>query len=1309
MAYPLIKTAFVAGEIAPALFGHVDYAKFPLGASTMRNFFVSYTGGAYSRAGTKFVGFSKQTGRSVPPRLITFQFSINQGLALEFGNFYMRVVQNGAFVTEPSLPITNATRANPGVISVSTEGALSATPNNAGVSSSYAPGDRITLDGGTFSIPGILDVTTTKLLSVAPNNPGTSGYVPGDTVTLGGGTQTVNAIVDVDTTKVVSATIAAPGSGGTDGTQTVTGTTGTGTKFQAEVTIAGGVITAVNSITVAGSYSVNPTTIAAEPVTGASLSSAELSVSMGIDTTSIANAGIFSANALGGDFVQAATSGAGAGATFSFGLFGIVGVSVVSQGSYTATPGNPVSAASTTGTGVGATFNVVFGALPTFSDGDWVQIEDVGGMTQLNGQTYVVANSLPGSFTLRDVYGNNINTTAFGAYTGGGTVARVFTLATPYAEADLKYLKYTQSKDVMTLTCWNQQTDASYPAYDLARFANNNWTLDQTDFSATIDAPSGGSATASSGGSTNYSYEITAVNPDDGTESLASTPIILLNAVNVATTAGQININWTAVPTVEQYNIYKATQSGVGPVPIGALHGFIGSAYGVQFNDTNVAGDFTQVPPLHRNPFAPGQIIGVTPNTGGTGYTQATIGYTITTAAGSGLVLSPIVTNGALAGFIIDDAGENYADGDTITITDSGVGTGATATLMFGASSGTNPSVAAYFQQRRVYAATPNAPDTYFMSQPGAFTNMDSRIPTTDADAITGSPWSQQVNGIQFLVSMPGGLVALTGQQAWQLTGAGGSSLNPQPITPANQQAQPQAFNGCNDHVPPLQIDYDILYVQAKGSIVRVLAYNFFVNIYTGSDITKLSSHLFTGYQLDERAWCEEPFKVVWFVRNDGILLNLCYVKPEEIAGWTRHDTNGFFESVCSVTEVPVDALYTAVQRFPGSNTAYMIERMDDRLWPNLESVWAVDCGLSLDQPEPDATLTVSSATGLGACTGVTGLVGGTGYSSATTFTVVDDNGQGPGTGATVAATIVSGVITAITFPVHGTKYTYPKLVANDPGAQGRGFAAVITLDNSATFTTNVDTFVIGDIGDVIRCGGGKATITGFNTVRSVTANITSPIVQNIVLNSGGTVAPFTSGNWTQTTLVTTLSGLNHLNGMSVTGLADGEVIAPQTVVNGAITLSASASAIVVGLGFTAQLQGVYLEVGGVTVQGQRKKIAAVNALLQSSKGGQIGANQKDGSVQSPMQLAPTWDASTGMVDIQNKGRAPYGSTTRPLFTGYVRIPVPAGFGTTGQPAIQQTAPLPLECLSWVVELLPGDQPENEDPKSQDGRRDRAA
>lgn len=158
-----------------------------------------------------------------------------------------------------------------------------------------------------------------------------TGYVPADTITLAGGTSTAAAVLTVATTKVVSATVQAGGTGGTNGTQTVTGTTGTGTHFQASVTVALGAITAVLSITVAGSYTVNPTSIAAEPVTGAGLTGAALTVVMGVNTATVSTPGSYTVLP-SSPVAQASTSGSGTGATFTV-LWGLLSVTVSNGGS----------------------------------------------------------------------------------------------------------------------------------------------------------------------------------------------------------------------------------------------------------------------------------------------------------------------------------------------------------------------------------------------------------------------------------------------------------------------------------------------------------------------------------------------------------------------------------------------------------------------------------------------------------------------------------------------------------------------------------------------------------------------------------------------------------------------------------------------------------------------------------------------------------------------------------------------------------------------------------------------------------------
>jgi hypothetical protein len=163
--------------------------------------------------------------------------------------------------------------------------------------------------------------------------------------------------------------------------------------------------------------------------------------------------------------------------------------------------------------------------------------------------------------------------------------------------------------------------------------------------------------------------------------------------------------------------------------------------------------------------------------------------------------------------------------------------------------------------------------------------------------------------------------------------------------------ANPQSWVGAND-VPPIVTNYDILYVQSKGSAIRDLSYNIYFNTFTGTDISTLSSHLFYGYDIEEWCWAEQPFYLVQAIRSDGVMLSLTFLKEQDFVGWTHYVTDGNFKSTATVTEITnnagtVDAVYTIVEREINGNTVEYIERFAERAFPNgVEDAWTVDAGL---------------------------------------------------------------------------------------------------------------------------------------------------------------------------------------------------------------------------------------------------------------------------------------------------------------------------------------------------------------------------
>ena len=65
-----------------------------------------------------------------------------------------------------------------------------------------------------------------------------------------------------------------------------------------------------------------------------------------------------------------------------------------------------------------------------YENGDEVVITAVGGMTEVNGKRFLVANKSTNTFELTDKDGTNINSTNFTTYTSGGVSNKVFELTT---------------------------------------------------------------------------------------------------------------------------------------------------------------------------------------------------------------------------------------------------------------------------------------------------------------------------------------------------------------------------------------------------------------------------------------------------------------------------------------------------------------------------------------------------------------------------------------------------------------------------------------------------------------------------------------------------------------------------------------------------------------------------------------------------------------------------------------------------------------------------------------------------------------
>jgi hypothetical protein len=151
-----------------------------------------------------------------------------------------------------------------------------------------------------------------------------------------------------------------------------------------------------------------------------------------------------------------------------------------------------------------------------------------------------------------------------------------------------------------------------------------------------------------------------------------------------------------------------------------------------------------------------------------------------------------------------------------------------------------------------------------------------------------------------------------------------------------------------------------------------------------------------------------------------------------------------------------------------------------------------------------------------------------------------------------------------------------------------------------------------------------------------------------------------------------TITGLNHLEGKTVSILGDGAVMPQRTVSGGSITLDQPVSKAQVGLPITADLQTLPLaiEIQGYG-QGRPKNIN--NAWLRVFQSGGIF-------------VGPRFDALT---EVKQRTTEPYG-TPPSLKTDEIQISITPSWGPNGQICIRQTAPLPLTLTGLSLDITIG-------------------
>lgn len=482
-----------------------------------------------------------------------------------------------------------------------------------------------------------------------------------------------------------------------------------------------------------------------------------------------------------------------------------------------------------------------------------------------------------------------------------------YEITSPYEEADLPYLRFTQSLDVLYLV------HPDYPPQKLIRKGHSNWELREIDFT---DGPY--LSVNTDGVSTLVYASSSGQQLRSGPERVISTITSNAGTIRITTTAAhgyktgmKVSITGTSMPEITN------TWSWVIKVISTTVFDLVGSTY--------VDGTFS------ASSIRP------------TVFESTDVGRSVRVKIGTNWVSTKITS---------------VTSGGIVNVEDSPVISGLTTATLFwrlGVWSDTTgyPGAVTFHEDRLVFAGNPSTPQRVDGSNSGDYENFapsDATGTVVASNAVSFTLNSSDVNVIKWLVSDEKGLLAGSHGGEWVIKPASSNDA----LSPTNIIARRTTSYGSAE-IAPVQVGKAVIFVQRAGRKVREFNYFYDVDGFRATDLTLLSEHI-TDSGTVEMAFQKEPQPMVWFVKSDGALIGMTYERDLDNlrVGWHRHTIGGVNAEVESVAVIPSpdgtrDELWMIVKRTINGSTKryveYLTKTFDDSI--DQEDAFFVDSGLT--------------------------------------------------------------------------------------------------------------------------------------------------------------------------------------------------------------------------------------------------------------------------------------------------------------------------------------------------------------------------
>jgi len=235
------------------------------------------------------------------------------------------------------------------------------------------------------------------------------------------------------------------------------------------------------------------------------------------------------------------------------------------------------------------------------------------------------------------------------------------------------------------------------------------------------------------------------------------------------------------------------------------------------------------------------------------------------------------------------------------------------------------PSTISFMQDRLLVASTPEFPLNIYMSAAGAYEDLTYRFASGNGRGLMLTMATPEKNEIKYIVEV-GKTVLLTDGAIYRFGTYQDSAISHTNIPTLKKQYN---FGVCD--IKPIVVGNRIIFINKSMKEIRDLVYNYQTDSFDGNELSYFVPQLIGEHKLIDSIYQHNPHRVLWYVREDGVLLGMTYSTELKTFAWHRH-TIGGGGKVKSVTSVPSDRedkLFTIIE----FNGKYYLTKMMDNIF----------------------------------------------------------------------------------------------------------------------------------------------------------------------------------------------------------------------------------------------------------------------------------------------------------------------------------------------------------------------------------------